>query len=789
MTMKDKGFFAYGSYPKSSGECIEEAIELINRSDEVDIESWKKLRISGKLIISQIVTSIEKCDFFCADLTGVNDNVMFEVGYAIAKRKALFLINDVSHLESHRKFKELGLLDTTGYNKYTKTEDIVRHFWDARPFDSVDKVLWDNFTSNVNLNEPRVPLLILNGQIDTNINQEVITIAQAYKLPYIIDDASENKVQPLSWYVQQLHNVPAVIAIFSSSSRIGHEIHNAKCAFICGMAAGLGLRVKMIAEKPYETPIDFKELLERIESRSECSKIVNLFLSQVQKDIGELLVRKDVNTIKKKRSQLQGISFGEAIAEHENQILPDYYIEKANMSTLVKNEYNIVVGRKGTGKSATLYYLNELLGREKINHVVIIKPITFEVDGLISLMEASKNEFERGFLIECIWKFLIYSEIGKHLYHEVKNKPLYAISKNETAFVGYIEERPTIFLSDFSTRLEEQIKVLRDNDITDIGTGHNQEYRLKISELLHQGTLGEAREHFAKIIPKNHRLVVLIDNLDKSWRPNSKINILSRYILGLLGVSGRIVKELSVVKSIQTNLSFHLTLFLRSDIFRYIMASAREPDKLEITRLKWDDRELLFRIIEERFVQLSDGNYSGDDLWDKFVCKSVDYIDVKDYIMDIIFPRPRDIIYLIKAAKDKAVSRGHLKIEPLDIKSAYHDYSAWVFRSVIVENGITLKQMEDFMYELMGSNIFITRDDILKKMILAKIDSSSDAKIDGFIDHLVDLTIVGREVKVDEFEFEYDADDAKKLKALSKKISSNRYRIHNALIPYLECVF
>lgn len=785
--MKEQGFFAYGSEYRSSGECIEEAIKIINATNEANIISWKQIRVSGKLIISRILDTIDQSVFFCADLTGVNDNVLFELGYAITKRKPLFLINDVSHDESYRRFKELGLLTSSGYSPYSNTEDIVRHFFDVRPFDSVDKILWDNLLTVSGRNAPLTPLLVLNGQINTNYNQEVINIAESYKLPTVVDDALENRVQAISWYVERLQSVPAILAQLSSTSRKGHEIHNAKCALVCGMALGLGLKVKMIAEEPYETPIDFKELLDRFNNRQECSKIVSDFLRGVQKEIGELLVRRETPNIRTKGNPLQRISFGEIIAEHEFLNLPEYYVENANSNALVKNEYNIVVGRKGTGKTATFYYLNQLLGADKRNHVITIKPITFEVDGLISLIEASKNEFEKGFLIECIWKFLIYSEIGKHLYDEIKAKPLYAVTKYETDFVSYIESMPSIFLSDFSTRLEEQIKNLKNNNISDIDSGNNHEYRLKISELLHQSTLSTAREHFARILPKNHTLVVLIDNLDKSWRPNSRINVLSRYILGLLGVTGRIVSELSVVKSIQTNMSFRLTLFLRSDIFRYITMNAREPDKLEVTRLKWDDKELLFRIIEERFVELSNKSYERDDLWKKFFCSTVDGIDVKDYIMNVVFPRPRDIIYFLKAAKDKAVSRGHEKIEQLDLKSAYHEYSAWAFRSIIVENGITLKQMEDFMYELMASTSVLSRDSIIEKMQAAQIECDSPELIDKFIDHLVDLTILGRETRQGIFDYEYDVDQSKKLKVLSQKYGSNNYRIHNALIPYLEC--
>jgi len=143
-------------------------------------------------------------------------------------------------------------------------------------------------------------------------------------------------------------------------------------------------------------------------------------------------------------------------------------------------------------------------------------------------------------------------------------------------------------------------------------------------------------EGFFWNINKNHKLTVLIDNLDKSWRKDAKLNILSRYILDLLGVSGRIFKELSYIKSIQTSISFSFNNILRSDIFKYLQTIAREPDKIEVSRLMWDDSEILLRIIEERFVELSNSKYKSSKLFSKFFIAKVEGISTKKYIINSI---------------------------------------------------------------------------------------------------------------------------------------------------------
>ena len=101
---------------------------------------------------------------------------------------------------------------------------------------------------------------------------------------------------------------------------------------------------------------------------------------------------------------------------------------------------------------------------------------------------------------------------------------------------------------------------------------------------------------------KKQKLVVLIDNLDKSWRKGSNIDNIGRFLLGLLGVIGRISKELRG-RGAQLNVfEFNLVIFIRSDIFKYILKIAREPDKIEFTKLVWDDEEVFLELLMNEFI-------------------------------------------------------------------------------------------------------------------------------------------------------------------------------------------
>lgn len=774
------GFFAYSGQPKSVGESIEEAIELINGSDVASLKSWKSYTVNGKLVIDEVTKAIDEADYFCADLTGFSDNVIFELGYAIAKNKAIFLILDRSHIESIRRYKELSSLTTTGYQKYVNSSNIVQAFTSFISDSTLQKKQKKRQVSGYGN-----PLLFLKSQFDTPYSLVISSKISEYKIPCNVDDASENRVQPIEWYLERLNK--AALIEFSATSRTGYEIQNSKCSLVAGLALGYNLDLLMLVEEPYEVPIDYRDLLIKYDTKQRCEEIVTEFLDPLKDRLLEYYSQQRTSQrIKRELTEFQQISFGEFLAEHESEYLPDYYVPTFDISTLIKNDYNIVIGRKGTGKTATLYYLKNLLEKDSRNHICLIKPINFEIDALVKILQVSSEEYEKSYLVESAWKLLIYTEVAKSIYLKITLKPLYAITKIETEFKDFIDNNSDLFLKDFSERLEEELENIRQANIINAGEKFS-DFKIKLAEIMHGETLARIRNLLAELFDKDKKILVLIDNLDKSWKKGNKLNLQSQWILGLLGVTGRIVGELSSfrIKGQLKEIDFHLTIFLRSDIFKYILGVAREPDKVEYTNLlKLGDKDVLFRIIEQRFIELSSNELLADKLWEKYIIETVEDIPVKDYIYNKLIPRPRDIIYFFKNAHENAVSRGHSIIEEDDVKSAHENYSSWVFTSMMVENGITIDQLKEFLYELVGCPNVIDKETLYVAMCDARL-SESEEFLDYLIEHLSTLSILGKEVGKNQFEFEYAFDSKDLINAKSRKLNSNRYKLHNALVPFL----
>ena len=120
--------------------------------------------------------------------------------------------------------------------------------------------------------------------------------------------------------------------------------------------------------------------------------------------------------------------------------------------------------------------------------------------------------------------------------------------------------------------------------------------------MLHANIISKIRVVLGKVLESKNRVVILIDNLDKAWEQKENIVLLSDLLFGLLSVTRRIIEDFRKSDQRRRPANLALILFLRSDIFSYIMKGAREKDKISYSRITWHDPKLLIRVLEERFL-------------------------------------------------------------------------------------------------------------------------------------------------------------------------------------------
>jgi hypothetical protein len=784
------GFFAYSSLPPSIPETITAAIQAINKTQTASLHSWEELQINGKYVISEICDAIDHCGFFCADVTAVNPNVMFEIGYAIATNKRVWLIRDETYYDAKKEFEQLRLLTTIGYSPYVNSEEIIKSFFNDNPHLTLTRTIFAESIEPL-LSRESGHLLYLKSRHDTESSVRITRTLENAQLPLIINDPKETNIQPLYWFAQQLWGAQGLVTHYLSHAREGFRIHNARYALVSGLARGFGIKTLMLTEQSdMLAPIDYRDSLQYYTTQNEASLLTEAWLQPITK------VHQQTTGLSASFAQALRLAtelkdfhlqLGDYIAENEATHLSDYFIETTVTMDLLNGTQAVFVGRKGTGKTANLLYVESIKAADPNNLVCLIKPVGYEIEGLVRLFSGYKIRDNKGYVIESLWKYMLYTELARAAVKQITEQTVWDIANEETKeLIDLLEDDKQAFGGEFIVRLERIVKSLEI-----IPTSESAEtFHKGISEALHIGALAKLRTVLARVLSKKREVLLLIDNLDKPWTRNTDLEQLADFLLGLLTATNRIGDELNRGDRGRGKVRFNSAIFLRSDIFEKVIAAAREPDKLAYTRIRWEDSELLLRVIEERYVTSHGPGSDPSTMWRKYFCPQVKGIPTRDYLTSRILRRPRDIVYFVKAVVSFAVNRKHDRVEEKDIVDGEKQYSQYALDSILVENGITVPELESVLFEFIGNSAILSKSQVIRQISRANIPPE---QVDGVIDHLVRLSFLGVEVADQNFSYSDEPRELKKNRVLSDRFldgneEGRRYEINPPFRSYLEIV-
>lgn len=787
MTERPECFVAYPSNPPRLGDTIENAIEKLRGGGVVNVTSWRDLSSGGRLLVSAISEAIAECDVFICDLTTLNPNVLFELGAAIAQKKRIWPLLNVTREGAESEIRQFKPVSSVGYTGYQNSDNIQSEFYNERPYEDLDSTIFSD-TIAPSLDEgSRDRLLYIKSAAETDAAIKLSRILSESELRQVTDDPSEVAVQPLTWYARNTYSAFATVAHFLSQEFEGAEAHNRKASLASGLAFGFGSELLMLAHEPFRTPIDYQEILKTHGTSSQCHDLAWAWLKEVEEgwEHRKGLVE-DRREELRSRSDLERINLGDPVAENEEQELRNYFVETAEYRHALRANHAIYVGRRGAGKTANLLRLREQLSEDVRNHVCTIKPVAYELEGVLSMLRQSIAKSIRGYLVESFWKFLIYTELLRSVHRNLKEQPVYATRTSaEESLLEFVAEHSDIVLPEFSVRLESAVDRLTDMSVD----GGLEQKRNRISELLHGEVLNRARAVLGETLQDREKVVILVDNLDKPWKDVEDIRDLSLLLFGLLEVTEAISKDFRKSDHWRQPVDLSLLVFLRSDIFAEVVQRAPERDKLPVQRISWDDMEALQRVLEDRFVVSSPEIQSREQVWENYFDDAVRGQSARDYLTDRILPRPRDLIYFAQAALTQAVNRGHAWIHTEDVVAAEKEYSQYALESLLVEDGFKPQTLEKLFYEFAGFPRVVRDGQIADAAERAGIARGRFGEAVGL---LIERTFLGFEIRAGEFSYLSRLDRAGKLFSMAKRVAGARrpeewrFEIHPAFRAYLE---
>lgn len=781
-----KIFFAYAAEPEATGETISIAARSLSARPDVTATPWQAMEVAGRLILSQITEAINESDLVCCELGTLNANVLFELGYAIGRNKPVRVLLDSSDEVAIRSWRQFGLLSSIGYVRYNNSTEI--HSRILSGLQELEPV-WKDI-ANPTLPPPMARSIFympLNHVTDASrtLTRRLEGI-QRQDWQVISADPSEVGAAPISWYVQQIWRSKATVIHFAAPRRTNSLIHNARCALIAGIAYGLGKELLMVAEDEYETPFDYQDLLKTHTSSKQMGVIFEAWYGKLRTSTSSTIPRSPIVGRLELKTALQQLNFYEYVAEQESTTLDEYFIRTKEFDSVLASRSVIFVGRKGVGKTANMLEAASTLREDRRNLVCVIKPTDYELRGLVEVLQRYERKASRTYLIENMWKFLIYSELAKTVVEQAEALPAGIGPIDPLASLrDFIDHSAPGIREDFAVRLERMVEAILEKAESDLlGV---QEARDNIGAALGGVLVRDLRRLLEPALSPYARVAILIDNLDKAWDKHADLDSFSHLLLGLLTSVGRVTTEFRRGVG-DDDLAFSLAVFLRYDIYQHLIRVAREPDKIRAASINWADQDFLFRVVDERFVYSRGQDADPRELWDSFFCSHILGVPTRDYLFHRVLPRPRDLLFLVNAAVSSAVNLSHEQVTESDVIKAELSYSQFAFEAALVANGITSDKLEELLFEFGGGSAFITMDNINEALRNVKVPLDVQADV---LAHLLSLEFIGQEIGDGRFSYGADGPEARRVNVLARKTTAERggqarFRVHPAFCPYLE---
>ncbi|WP_326727765.1 P-loop ATPase, Sll1717 family [Streptomyces phaeochromogenes] len=789
--VEHKVFLGYSKNPTEISQEILHAATVINKSGLAETQTWEATPATGRLIIETVLQGIDDSTICLFDVTTLSENVLFEVGYAFSQQKHLVLSVHKTPKSQH-DWRSFDIFSTIGCIFYETGSELASKFMTGLTAAS-EKTLWDDISQALD-GHVRNSIFYVptyhTSESERNLRR-MVARERDLGTKVTIADPAEQGSAPLAWYVNAVYSSAATLLQMSGERHDRNRLHNARTAFIAGIAQGLNRPLMVVVDEDYRGPVDYKDILYTYHNKKKLSEKLNSWIresfdawSREGSTVGQS------NTPKVElATELKDLKFGDYVAENESDTLDEYFVETAEYEAVLRESSVVFVGRKGMGKSANMIRASQVLGDDKRNLVCLIRPTNYDLDGLVSVLQSIGGNGNQAFLVESFWRFLLYSEIA-----------LSAVAAAERLPAGISPGTPIYHLRDylaqneiadeFSVRLERVIESAL-AELKDAPRGNSiQKQRERVTQVLHGNLVGNLRRLLGEALRDRHRVALLVDNLDSSWTRSAQLQSQAVLLVGLLGAVSRIAEDFQKENNRLRSVNVTISVFLRSDIYDEVIKEAREPDKINTKRIDWNQQELLKRVMDERYLSARPSGASPDELWQRFFCHEVDGVPTLDHILATILPRPRDLVYFCKVAVLNAANSRHSVVEVGDIREAESTYSKFAMDALLVEHCSTIGHLEDVIYEFTGSEEVLTRSTALE-LIKAVLGDDQEAAAEECLEGLLKISFLGIEVRDGEISYPDRADQLRKAKILARNASRRtkrevRYQIHPAYRNFLE---
>jgi len=670
-----------------------------------DWKTWRDLPIAGQTIFCEICKAMRFSGSLVADVSTLNFNLLFEIGFGIGVGKPVIPIRDVSFTQDKRLFDGFGMLDTLGYVDFVNSEELAARLFEILPAPPLSRL-------NVDINV-EVPLYVLKSPHDTDGQIQLLATIKKSALRFRAFDPQEIPRLSLHDARIQVAQSIGVVAHLSHPSRDSALIHNARCALVCGMAMAQQKVVVILQETHVPQPIDYRDV---VLTYGTPDNIPLLLDGPVREVVTQLQSTRERPGSTTSQNLLETIDLGDVAAENEITELDSYFVQTGQANLARQGRARLVVGRKGTGKTAIFYRIREELFHRRTHLVLDMKPEGHQFKELRETVLSKMGEGVQEHTMVAFWNYILLAELARKIIDDwphARHDPD-RLAGYERVEEVYKRHNPG-FEADFSQRLlleaNRLAQALGDAGLDAIGP--------QLTELIFSGDVRELNEAVSDYLTEKETVWLLIDNLDKGWpiRGSTPMDIL--IVRSLLEATRKLQRELE-----ERGIDFHCLVFLRTDIYEHLVVLTPDKGKDTAIRLDWEDSALFEEIIRRRIVTSTELDGPARELWARICVSHVQAEDTFNYVVERTLMRPRDLLLFVRKLIEVAINRGHDRIEADDIPQAERAYSEDMLLTTAYEIADTHPRCAEALYAFQGAAERLGHSDLVGLLLGAGLQNA-----------------------------------------------------------------
>ena len=761
------GFAIYPSEPPLIAETIETAIKRVRQGlpDQGWI-TWRDLGIPGQIIFCGICKALRSTQRTIADVTTLNSNVLFEIGFALGLGVSIQPARDRNYFKDELAFDELGMLDTFGYSPFENSEDLAREILSYQP-----QVITAQ-SSPINREQP---LYLVRSNVQNDGMVKLMSALKKSGLRFRSFDPRETPRLSLHEALKQVQASLGIIVHLVSPERNGAVVNNGRCALVAGLAMAQGKRVLMLQEGEAKHPIDFRDVIKSYTNTSQVHDFVIPLIKGVVEELQEsqfVATALPLNLIEK-------VDLGDLAAENEIKGLTSYFVPTGQYNEAKRGRAQLVVGRKGSGKTAIFYGVRSTYKPSRAHIVLDLKP---EGHQFTKLREALLQPLSSGVqqhVLTAFWNYLLLMEIARKIVED-EGRLSYQHPDRRQAWRRLAE----LYGDDSKTEqgdFSERLLALVDSIVARRSLMGSVSTTAQVTELVYGQDIRALSDALSAYVVTSRKeaIWVLVDNLDKGWPVQSARTEDILLIRSLLEASRKLQRQFE-----NRGTECHTIVFIRNDIYAHLVNETSDRGKDTAVLLDWTDPEVFKEVIRRRIIRSTDLEGDFESLWRLIFDSHVRGEESFSYVLSRTLMRPREVLRFCRSCLDVAVSRGRDKVAESDILQAERVCSADALVDIRFELKDVATRFEGVPDVFHGAILPLSRDEVEARVQKVGLTNEETSRA---IDLLIWFGFLGYWAGTDAERFSHQYQhDLRKMSAGLPLMQT--YTVHRAFRSALECV-